>query len=162
MPEFCHRKDHSRNGNHLDICCSLHTEGANFSNPDGYTSLRVIASPSLNQDQLWRLFDLVPGLDFLHLDTKSRLVCTLLPAWHTFAYFMFHWIVSKFAHTEKVLNIIELFGSWSCLDSFFFLRLRYMIVQSEMQSLPCVTITLDSHACATLQCCASCYWLACL
>ncbi|GFG33000.1 hypothetical protein Cfor_09657 [Coptotermes formosanus] len=63
----------SINGNHLDICCSLHTEGANFSNPDGYTSLRVIASPSLNQDQLWRLFDLVPGLDFLHLDTKSRL-----------------------------------------------------------------------------------------
>jgi len=48
-------------------------KGANYSNPEGYTSLRVIASPSLNQDQLWRLFDLVPGLDFLHLDTKSRL-----------------------------------------------------------------------------------------
>ncbi|PSN51617.1 RNA-binding protein 45 [Blattella germanica] len=38
-----------------------------------YTSLRVIASSSLNQDQLWRLFDLVPGLDFLHLDSKSRM-----------------------------------------------------------------------------------------
>lgn len=48
-------------------------KGSSYSNPDGYTSLRVIASPSLNQDQLWRLFDLVPGLDFLHLDTKSRL-----------------------------------------------------------------------------------------
>lgn len=46
---------------------------SSFSNPEGYTSLRVIASPSLNQDQLWRLFDIVPGLDFLHLDTKSRL-----------------------------------------------------------------------------------------
>ncbi|KDR11573.1 RNA-binding protein 45, partial [Zootermopsis nevadensis] len=50
-----------------------YTEGSSFSNPESYTSVRVIASPNLNQDQLWRLFDLVPGLDFLHLDTKSRL-----------------------------------------------------------------------------------------
>ena len=83
MPECYHHKAQSRNRNRLDICCSLHTEGANFSNPEGYTSLRVIASPSLNQDQLWRLFDLVPGLDFLHLDTKSRLVCTVFTARHT-------------------------------------------------------------------------------
>ncbi|XP_021934373.1 RNA-binding protein 45 isoform X2 [Zootermopsis nevadensis] len=52
---------------------SFSSKGSSFSNPESYTSVRVIASPNLNQDQLWRLFDLVPGLDFLHLDTKSRL-----------------------------------------------------------------------------------------
>ena len=87
MPKYYHHKANSRNRNHLDICCSVHTEGANFNNPEGYTSLRVIASPSLNQDQLWRLFDLVPGLDFLHLDTKSRLVCIALTAQYTFVSF---------------------------------------------------------------------------
>ncbi len=34
------------------------------SNPDGIHKLSVSVSPSVNQDQLWRLFDLVPGLDF--------------------------------------------------------------------------------------------------
>lgn len=28
---------------------------------EGYTKLSVIASLSLNQDQLWKLFDIVPG-----------------------------------------------------------------------------------------------------
>lgn len=100
MPKYYQHKANSRNRNCLDICCSLHTEGANFNNPEGYTSLRVIASPSLNQDQLWRLFDLVPGLDFLHLDTKSRLVCTPLTARHNIC-FMLHCIVSEVAHTLK-------------------------------------------------------------
>ncbi|KAJ9575632.1 hypothetical protein L9F63_007493, partial [Diploptera punctata] len=49
------------------------SKGSNFTNPEGYTTLRVIASPNLNQDQLWKLFDLVPGLDFLQMDTKSRM-----------------------------------------------------------------------------------------
>jgi hypothetical protein len=79
---YYHHRNWSGSGNYLDVYFSVPTEGASFSNPEGYTSLRVIASPSLNQDQLWRLFDLVPGLDFLHLDTKSRLVCTALTAWH--------------------------------------------------------------------------------
>ncbi|KAF0305374.1 RNA-binding protein 45 [Amphibalanus amphitrite] len=37
------------------------------------TRLAVVASPTLNQDQLWKLFDLVPGLDFIDLrrDRKS-------------------------------------------------------------------------------------------
>ncbi|XP_037075691.1 LOW QUALITY PROTEIN: RNA-binding protein 45-like [Pollicipes pollicipes] len=37
------------------------------------TRLGVVASPTLNQDQLWKLFDLVPGLDFIDLrrDRKS-------------------------------------------------------------------------------------------
>ncbi|XP_067006548.1 RNA-binding protein 45 [Anabrus simplex] len=47
-------------------------DSGGFSKADSFTTLRVIASPSLNQDQLWKLFDLVPGLDYLHLDTKSR------------------------------------------------------------------------------------------
>ncbi|CAG0914484.1 unnamed protein product [Notodromas monacha] len=35
------------------------------------TRLVVLASPQLNQDQLWRLFDIVPGLDFCDLRRKS-------------------------------------------------------------------------------------------
>nr|CAD7266338.1 unnamed protein product [Timema shepardi] len=35
-------------------------------------TLRIIASSDLNQDQLWKLFDLVPGLDYLTLDSKAR------------------------------------------------------------------------------------------
>lgn len=42
-------------------------------NPEGVTRLTVIASPTLNQDQLWKLFDLIPGLDYCDLrkDHKS-------------------------------------------------------------------------------------------
>ena len=36
-------------------------------NPDGNCRLTVIASSLINQDQLWRLFDLVPGLDYCEL-----------------------------------------------------------------------------------------------
>lgn len=42
-----------RSGNHnLTL-----PEGGN----EGYTRLQVIGSPQLNQDQLWKLFDIVPG-----------------------------------------------------------------------------------------------------
>ena len=43
------------------------------------TRLAVVASPTLNQDQLWKLFDLVPGLDFIDLrrDRKSGQVSPL-------------------------------------------------------------------------------------
>lgn len=44
----------------------------NYSNPEGYTKLQVIAHPALNQDQLWKLFDIVPGLDYCHLKTDAR------------------------------------------------------------------------------------------
>merc|ERR1712142_991297 len=37
------------------------------SNPYGNCRLNVITSPIINQDQLWRLFDLVPGLDYCEL-----------------------------------------------------------------------------------------------
>lgn len=33
-------------------------------NPDSHCRLVASVSPSINQDQLWRLFDLVPGLDY--------------------------------------------------------------------------------------------------
>lgn len=48
---------------------------ANYPNPDGYTRLQVIAHPALNQDQLWKLFDIVPGMDYCHLkpDTRYRM-----------------------------------------------------------------------------------------
>ncbi|XP_015600208.1 RNA-binding protein 45 isoform X2 [Cephus cinctus] len=44
----------------------------NYPNTEGYTRLQVIAHPALNQDQLWRLFDIVPGLDYCHLKTDVR------------------------------------------------------------------------------------------
>lgn len=36
-------------------------------NPDGLCSLSVAASTSVSQDQVWKLFDIVPGLDFCEL-----------------------------------------------------------------------------------------------
>lgn len=44
----------------------------NYANPEGYTKLQVIAHPALNQDQLWKLFDIVPGMDYCHLKTDAR------------------------------------------------------------------------------------------
>ncbi|XP_035730098.1 RNA-binding protein 45-like [Vespa mandarinia] len=44
----------------------------NYPNPEGYTQLQVIAHPALNQDQLWKLFDIVPGMDYCHLKTDAR------------------------------------------------------------------------------------------
>ncbi|XP_008556450.1 RNA-binding protein 45 [Microplitis demolitor] len=44
----------------------------NYPNPEGYTRLQVIAHPALNQDQLWKLFDIVPGLDYCQLKTDVR------------------------------------------------------------------------------------------
>lgn len=50
----------------------LYRPSDNF-NTGGVTRLTVVASPVLNQDQLWKLFDLVPGLDYCDLrkDRKS-------------------------------------------------------------------------------------------
>ncbi|XP_043461425.1 RNA-binding protein 45 [Leptopilina heterotoma] len=45
---------------------------ANYPNNEGYTRLQVIAHPALNQDQLWKLFDIVPGLDYCSLKTDVR------------------------------------------------------------------------------------------
>lgn len=40
--------------------------GAN-ENCGGEVQLNVIVSSSVNQDQLWRLFDIVPGLEYCHI-----------------------------------------------------------------------------------------------
>jgi len=37
---------------------------ASTTNPDGFCCLSVAAANSVNQDQIWRLFDIVPGLDY--------------------------------------------------------------------------------------------------
>ncbi|XP_046397419.1 RNA-binding protein 45 [Ischnura elegans] len=52
-----------------------HYDGGVCGGEGSYTRLEVIASPQLNWDQLWRLFDLIPGLDYCHLhdDPKNRL-----------------------------------------------------------------------------------------
>ncbi|KAG7175307.1 RNA-binding protein 45-like [Homarus americanus] len=54
----------------FDAISYMDTSGLN---PEGVTRLTVIASPTLNQDQLWKLFDLIPGLDYCDLrkDRKS-------------------------------------------------------------------------------------------
>lgn len=43
-------------------------------NNDGITKLQVIGCPSLNQDQMWKLFDIIPGMDYcqLRLDGQQR------------------------------------------------------------------------------------------
>ena len=41
-------------------------------NPEGLCRLSVSASHSVNQDQLWKLFDLVPGLDYCDRPRDSR------------------------------------------------------------------------------------------
>ncbi|RZC36089.1 RRM 1 domain containing protein [Asbolus verrucosus] len=43
-----------------------------ISNPSGFTKLIAIVSPQVNQDQLWKLFDIVPGLDYCHLRLEGR------------------------------------------------------------------------------------------
>ncbi|KAJ8668171.1 hypothetical protein QAD02_009834 [Eretmocerus hayati] len=57
--------NHSKNNVAFDLPPS-------YPNPEGYTKLQVIAHPALNQDQLWKLFDIVPGLDYCHLKTDAR------------------------------------------------------------------------------------------
>lgn len=49
--------------------------GQGYSSETGCRGLQVIAPAVLTQDQLWRLFDLVPGLDYCHLksDPRSRM-----------------------------------------------------------------------------------------
>ena len=42
---------------------------------DGYSRLAIVASSSVNQDQLWKLFDIIPGLDYCEKrDSKNRQV----------------------------------------------------------------------------------------
>lgn len=41
-------------------------------NPEGNCRLSVVASSMINQDQLWRLFDLVPGLDYCDLKRSDN------------------------------------------------------------------------------------------
>lgn len=44
----------------------------NTNNSIGYTKLIAIVSPQINQDQLWKLFDVVPGLDYCHLRLEGH------------------------------------------------------------------------------------------
>lgn len=52
------------------------------STPNIPTSLEVICSSTLNQDQLWKLFDLIPGLDYCQLVRESKfLLVNLINVW---------------------------------------------------------------------------------
>lgn len=44
----------------------------NIPNHEGFTKLHVTCPPMLNQDQLWKLFDIVPGLDYCNLRVEGR------------------------------------------------------------------------------------------
>ncbi|QQP39762.1 RNAbinding protein 45like [Caligus rogercresseyi] len=52
-------------------CDLLSYMDTSLSNPENLCRLSVIASPTINQDQLWKLFDLIPGLDYCD-SRKSR------------------------------------------------------------------------------------------
>lgn len=43
---------------------SSSAEGSNGQNNGSEYQLNIICSSSLNQDQLWRLFDIIPGLEY--------------------------------------------------------------------------------------------------
>ncbi|KAK4879522.1 hypothetical protein RN001_007668 [Aquatica leii] len=57
-------ENYSRSSNTLAI--------PEVSNSDGFTRLQVIGSPTLNQDQMWKLFDIIPGMDYCHLRLEGR------------------------------------------------------------------------------------------
>lgn len=61
-----HHHNNNNNNHHspFDAISFMDTSGLN---PEGVTRLTVIASPTINQDQLWKLFDLIPGLDYCDL-----------------------------------------------------------------------------------------------
>lgn len=42
----------------------------NVVNHEGFTKLLVVCPPMLNQDQLWRLFDIVPGNDMSAVNVR--------------------------------------------------------------------------------------------
>lgn len=44
---------------------------------DGYSQLNVICHPHLSQDQVWKLFDLIPGMDYCQYKIDSRNHCGL-------------------------------------------------------------------------------------
>lgn len=44
---------------------TVHTITSNGNNTE--VQLNIIVSSTVNQDQLWRLFDIVPGLDYCHI-----------------------------------------------------------------------------------------------
>lgn len=52
---------------------SFDTGGSNnFNNTEA--TLNVICSLSVNQDQLWRIFDIVPGLDFCQINGECKYI----------------------------------------------------------------------------------------
>lgn len=60
-------------------------------NSEGYTGLAVIAHPSLNQDMLWKLFDIVPGnyIPFIFLKFYLSLVLLFKIVIKNYFYFSF-------------------------------------------------------------------------
>merc|ERR1719334_614057 len=43
----------------------------NMSNPNGTCKLAIMANPVLSQEKLWKLFDIVPGLEFAELNQPA-------------------------------------------------------------------------------------------
>ncbi|XP_058457344.1 RNA-binding protein 45 [Malaya genurostris] len=69
--------DRRNAGMNNDRAANFGFNSSNYSGQSGNqsdTSLTVLCSPSLNQDQLWRLFDIIPGLDYCQInnDFNSR------------------------------------------------------------------------------------------
>jgi len=56
-------------GASYDLLSYMDTSAAN---PEGICRLSVSVSPNVNQDQVWRLFDLVPGLDYCDRPRDNR------------------------------------------------------------------------------------------
>ncbi|KAJ8942354.1 hypothetical protein NQ314_010083 [Rhamnusium bicolor] len=92
---FDFNRDFNKSGHTLQ---SLPVPPEHYNN-DGYTKLMIIASPQVNQDQLWKLFDIVPGMDYCQLRYEgdrmrpSRAIAEVVynsPQWASYAKEKFH------------------------------------------------------------------------
>uniref|UniRef100_A0A0K2TAK8 RNAbinding protein 45like [Megachile rotundata] n=1 Tax=Lepeophtheirus salmonis TaxID=72036 RepID=A0A0K2TAK8_LEPSM len=59
-----HEEHHGGGRSRGSGCDLLNYMDTSQTNPDNLCRLNVLASPTINQDQLWKLFDLIPGLDY--------------------------------------------------------------------------------------------------
>lgn len=85
------------NGNfNNDWNCSFNSDMAAFLRMQNVpvpqpTCLEVIASHSVNQDQLWRLFDIIPGLDYCQITRECSFGYILFKYDFIFLFNIFRW-----------------------------------------------------------------------
>ena len=85
------------------------------------TRLTVFASSALNQDQLWRLFDLVPGLDFCDLrkdrkNNNGQVPTELFTSYSGTSYLHFRYRYTSYS--GAISNICSFSAAWGIIRGF--------------------------------------------